>query len=908
MSQSIPGLNELLNNFVEDCFQYLVSICDEAAKNSIYLTIQRSKNNSEISNKLYILEYYINDKEITIDRNEDILLLAKNYINYIYGELSRIGVYEGVTFISDYCLAYLALVCFRYGINQKSINDENFYVFDVSSYTNFSALLDKYMIKQQIKEVYEKNSKIIRDKEDKIGINKYTELFQIFDRNKIYLAKYEKKVVEINRIEEKNDEERKVTKETEKKNINLKEKKIQNNLQKNNDREKKRNKFESNDLRKSKETDDIKEKNESKRKNVSENSKNKNATPSIKKDIKTNKIYKIDILDSNKKEEKSKDKNLNKVNSKEKNIKIKVKKNSNGIQKKSKIISKTNGVKKKLSKNDLFNEDPKIKYLSQDKNKIARINIKNTKKEEENETEKNLLQINKSNNQVEKEDNINKEKQKEEITTLALKNEIDTMKFNLINLEYKLLVTKEQISYESIINSSLLELGKIKDEYLDTIIYHLKDTVTKLTNPYNINLWRKVSNIILKNLFVILKNKGFSIRQNAQKIILNNLLSYAQKNNIQNNEGFKKKISIYKNKLKSKPLTLTKNQSPAADKDRSFNIITLYKDNSPEIIGSLCIDFLFYLKELGNKVAHFDEKILDLILFDNLNIKEIKKIEVKNEEKKVNDSNDEYNNLTIEYVGKKEFTGNEILSLLNNPLEFQRKNIEIKDLFKNIYDKIDEFKISINYQKNKIKIDELETEAEMLDLKIKEIYNSYEAYFQNKKIDIKNLKGKEKNENINSDIKMNIKHYEDLKKIDNKISNKKKFYGGIKEKYNDINSSLENQNIQINGYMKDIKDAIVKTSKLINIKDIFDNYKEDLKKKIFNEQEYIENEIIFNQKNIDQFTINNLYQFIGDFLNSDEKYRYSIVKRDITNYNLYGEIIETFNELKCVYEKDVDLL
>ena len=505
MSQSIPGLNELLNNFVEDCFQYLVSICDEAAKNSIYLTIQKSTNNSEITNKLYILEYYINDKEITKDRNEDILLLAKNYINYIYGELSRIGVYEEVKFISDYFLAYLALVCFRYGINQKSISDENFYVFDVSSYTNFSALLDKYMIKQQIKEVYEKNSKIIRDKEDKIGINKYTELFQIFDRNQIYLANYEKKVVEINRIEEKNDEERKVTKETEKKNINLKEKKIQNNLQKNNDREKKRNKFESNNSRKSKESDNIKEKNESKRKNVSENSKNKNATPSIKKDIKTNKIYKIDILDSNKKEEKSKDKNLNKVNSKEKNIKIKVKKNSNGIQKKSKIISKTNGVKKKLSKNDLFNEDPKIKYLSQDKNKIARINIKNTKKEEENETEKNLLQINKSNNQVEKEDNTNKEKQNEEITTLALKNEIDSMKlemkFNLVNLEYKLLVTKEQISYESIINSSLLELGRIKIEYLDTIIYHLKDTVTKLTNPYNINLWRKVSNIILKNLF-----------------------------------------------------------------------------------------------------------------------------------------------------------------------------------------------------------------------------------------------------------------------------------------------------------------------------------------------------------------------------------------------------------------------
>ena len=146
------------------------------------------------------------------------------------------------------------------------------------------------------------------------------------------------------------------------------------------------------------------------------------------------------------------------------------------------------------------------------------------------------------------------------------------------------------------------------------------------------------------------------------------------------------------------------------------------------------------------------------------------------------------------------------------------------------------------------------------------------------KVIISHLKGKEKNENINSDIKMNIKHYADLKKIDNKISNKKKFYGGIKEKYNDINSSLENQNIQINGYMKDIKDAIVKTSKLINIKDIFDNYKEDLKKKIFNEQEYFENKIIFNQKNIDQFTIDKMYQFIRDYLNSEENYTYSIVK------------------------------
>ena len=704
MSKSIPGINELLNAFVEDCYNYLVSICSEDAKNSIYRAIEERKNNSEISNKLYILELYINDKEITNGRNEDILLLAKNYIKYIYEELSKIGVNEEVKFISDYCLAYLALVSFRYSINEKSIKDENFYVFDLSSYTNFSALLDNYMIKNQIKEKYEENSKIIRDKVDKVGINKYTELFQIFDRNHIYLKNYEKKVVEINQIE-------------------------------------------------AKKVDD------------------------------------------------------------------------------------------------------------------------------------------------------GKEKQEEEIITLALKNEIDTMKlemkFNYINLKLDILVTNEKLICESIINSSLLKLGKIKDEYLDTIIYHLKDTVTKLTNPYNINLWRKASNIILKNLFVILKKKGYSICQNAQKSILNNLRSYAKKNNMQNNDEFIKKILAYENKLNSKISTITKNQSSAADKDSSFNLITLYKDNSPEIIGSLCIDFLFYLKELGNKVAHFDEKIVDLILFDDLDIKEIKIFD---------DSNNNYNNLTIEYTGKKEFTGDEMLLLLKNPLQFQRKNIEIKDLFKNIYKQIDEFKKNINYQENKGKIDELEKEADMLYIKIKELYNNYKAYFQKNKINIKNLIGIEKNEDMNSDIKENIKHYIELKNIDEIISNKKKFCGEIKEKYNDMKVSSEYQITQINGYITDIKNAIKKTSKLIDIKDIFDNYKEDLKEKIFKEEEYIENKIIFNQENIDLFTIDKLYEFIRCFLNSVENSKYSIVKRDITNYNLYAEIIETFNELKYAYEKDVDLL
>ena len=122
---------------------------------------------------------------------------------------------------------------------------------------------------------------------------------------------------------------------------------------------------------------------------------------------------------------------------------------------------------------------------------------------------------------------------------------------------------------------------------------------------------------------------------------------------------------------------------------------------------------------------------------------------------------------------------------------------------------------------------------------------------------------------MNSDVKDHINHYIELKKIDNIISNKKKFYGRIKEKYNDIKISSQYQITQINGYITDIKNAIIKTSKLIDIKDIFDNYKEDLKEKIFKEEEYIENKIIFNQENIDLFTIDKLYQFIRCYLKSE---------------------------------------
>ena len=95
---------------------------------------------------------------------------------------------------------------------------------------------------------------------------------------------------------------------------------------------------------------------------------------------------------------------------------------------------------------------------------------------------------------------------------------------------------------------------KKKSEYFENII------IINLGDPYNYNLWRKLSNIILKNLLVILSKKKYKFLQYKNKAVLSNL-KYL-----------------------------------------------------------LIIDFLFFLKEKGNKINHFDEEVIDLILFDDLNI------------------------------------------------------------------------------------------------------------------------------------------------------------------------------------------------------------------------------------------------------------------------------------------------
>ena len=148
---------------------------------------------------------------------------------------------------------------------------------------------------------------------------------------------------------------------------------------------------------------------------------------------------------------------------------------------------------------------------------------------------------------------INANKNKEKSSDISdFKDEIENLKIEIkiIKLEsdIKVLELGEVLFSESSINSALIKIEKTKSDYLDNLNHKLINAMKNLASPDNFNLWRKVSNMLLKNIFVILKNNKFELRQSLSNGIKNLLISNARKNNIYNKE-FKKRLKNMRTNL-----------------------------------------------------------------------------------------------------------------------------------------------------------------------------------------------------------------------------------------------------------------------------------------------------------------------------------------------------------------------
>ena len=368
------------------------------------------------------------------------------------------------------------------------------------------------------------------------------------------------------------------------------------------------------------------------------------------------------------------------------------------------------------------------------------------------------------------------------------------------------------------------------------------------------------------------------------------------------NISYNNKLKLYKDELDNQKLNIKSSQTSAADKPRNYNIIVV-KNN---VKYSLCIDFLFYLKEKGNKMDHFDQEIIDLILFEDLNIKLINNGETCNQEenKKETENKIENENKEISYDGKTNFTGEEILEMLKNPLKYHKQEIDLNKIYECVYNKIKEIKSLDGYIKNNKTIFDLKNDIIQLEKKIEDLIISFENYFLENNINYKSAK---ENENLDNYQKDYIHKYIELKEIKKKTNNKIKDYEKLEKELISLSDIKDETNKKIDKIINEIKNENIIKIEIISISDIFNEFKEDLKEKIKTEEEYKSYSDIFNENNINDYKIEDLYSFLKENLNYSNA-MFSIVKKDITNYNFLVEVITKFNELKdYVYNQDLDV-
>ena len=124
-----------------------------------------------------------------------------------------------------------------------------------------------------------------------------------------------------------------------------------------------------------------------------------------------------------------------------------------------------------------------------------------------------------------------------------------------------------------------------------------------------------------------------------------------------------------------------------------------------------------------------------------------------------------------------------------------------------------------------------------------------------------------------------------------------------------MNTLVENSKKEANDFIKEIKlKGQTKESKLESISELFLEFKNTLKTRIVEEPEYRKYENIFNNKNIDEFSLEEVYSILKDTLKYNNA-SFSTIKKDITNFNLLIVVITEYKELKnFVYNQELDIL
>ena len=116
---------------------------------------------------------------------------------------------------------------------------------------------------------------------------------------------------------------------------------------------------------------------------------------------------------------------------------------------------------------------------------------------------------------------------------------------------------------------------------------------------------------------------------------------------------------------------------------------------------------MFFLKEKGNKINHFDQELLNLLLFEDLDItiehqkesdeKEKQNVIINKEDEECEEGEkDNEDIIQKKYNGKTLFSSEELIEMLKNPFKFRKKEIDTNKILELINIQINEIKNEMN--------------------------------------------------------------------------------------------------------------------------------------------------------------------------------------------------------------------
>ena len=177
MSTIFPTFDELYKAIINDCYKIL-SVQQNGKDKSL------TDNQINIIYKINALKSNIIDNKSKSDKYSDIISFTSIYINNLSIFFSKNEIDDiYVEYADVYCLAYIALVGFKHNLINNLENDE-ILSFKFTNYENFSNILVKYNISEQIIGYYQEHLNLIRSKSNN---NIYLNLIKEFDpENQFY--------------------------------------------------------------------------------------------------------------------------------------------------------------------------------------------------------------------------------------------------------------------------------------------------------------------------------------------------------------------------------------------------------------------------------------------------------------------------------------------------------------------------------------------------------------------------------------------------------------------------------------------------------------------------------------------------------------------------------------------------